>query len=215
MKLGVTRAALFGVIAGATLLLSACGGGSGSSAVTPGGTIQSTKTGSSGDLIQSGRTAQGGSFGAVASETTAAAAFAGPIVAAPALIDGFVSTSYNNSTHLPCFGCAPNPPIGSSIGLDLPIMVYPHNTTSTIKETLLLQDNTITATCRFVFTIKQGAVTRATYSFNVALSKGFIWEIYHYAALPASVTAGAGTVSAQTVCPSFTGNAVSESVFFT
>jgi len=215
MKLVVPRAALFGALAGAALLLSACGGGSSSGGVTPGGTIQSATTQAGGSLIQSGRTASGGSFGAVASGTANAAAPIGFVVAAPALIDGFVSASYNNSSHLPCFRCAPNPPIASSIGLDLPIMVFPHNTTSFFKETLLLQDNTITATCRFVFTIKQGTTTRATYSFNVALSKGFIWEIYHYAMLPSTVTAGAGTVSAQTVCPTFTGNTVSENVFFT
>lgn len=144
-----------------------------------------------------------------------------PPILGPKLVDGFVSTSYVwDGTALPCFSCAPNPsPVANSFAIDAPSIYIPHNTTATVRYTLFLVDRSLgtsaaPVTCTFVYALTQGPTTRATYTFAANLYGAFSWFAYYEAALPATMTSGAGAISAQTQCPSLNAEIVKEKLIF-
>ena len=73
---------------------------------------------------------------------------------APPLISSFIAVS-GTQTGLPCFSCAPNPPVTGSIGLSIPPGSIP---TSVKKLTYayMFTDISVTAACTAGFSLTQG-----------------------------------------------------------
>jgi hypothetical protein len=94
---------------------------------------------------------------------------------APALISSFVAVS-GTQTGLPCFGCAPNPPLTESVGLSIPPGSIP---TSDKKLTYayMFTDLNVTDTCTVSFALMQGTKVLDHDSMAANLTPGSIWLV--------------------------------------
>jgi len=94
---------------------------------------------------------------------------------APPLISTFIAVS-PTQTGLPCFSCAPDPPLGESIGLSLP----PGSITTSDKQltyAYLFTDISITETCTVSFALMQGTKVLDHDTMGANLTPGSIWLV--------------------------------------
>jgi hypothetical protein len=77
-----------------------------------------------------------------------------PDADAPPLISSFIAVSATQ-TGLPCFSCAPNPPLGESMGLSIPPGSIP-TSDKQLTYAYMFTDISITDTCTVSFALMQG-----------------------------------------------------------
>ena len=94
---------------------------------------------------------------------------------APPLISSFVAVS-GTQTGLPCFGCAPNPPLGESIGLSIPPGSIP-TSDKQLTYAYMFTDISVTDTCTVSFALMQGTKVIDHDSMAANLTPGSIWLV--------------------------------------
>jgi hypothetical protein len=94
---------------------------------------------------------------------------------APPLISTFIAVS-PTETGLPCFSCAPNPPLGESIGLSLPPGSIP-TSDKRLTYAYLFTDISVTDTCTVSFALMQGTKVLDHDTMGANLTPGSIWLV--------------------------------------
>jgi hypothetical protein len=94
---------------------------------------------------------------------------------APPLISSFIAVS-GTQTGLPCFSCAPDPPLAASIGLSIPPGSIPTSDTK-LTYAYAFTDINVTATCTVGFTLMQGTKVLDHESSAANLTPGSIWLV--------------------------------------
>jgi hypothetical protein len=94
---------------------------------------------------------------------------------APPLISTFIAVS-GTQTGLPCFSCAPNPPVGESIGLSIPPGSIP-TSDKQLTYAYMFTDISVTDTCTVSFALMQGTKVLDHDSMAANLTPGSIWLV--------------------------------------
>jgi hypothetical protein len=94
---------------------------------------------------------------------------------APALISSFIAVS-PTQTDLPCFSCAPDPPLGESIGLSIPPGAIPASDTQ-LTYAYMFTDISVTGSCTVSFALVQGTTVLDHDSVAANLTPGSIWLV--------------------------------------
>jgi hypothetical protein len=94
---------------------------------------------------------------------------------APPLISTFIAVS-GTQTGLPCFSCAPNPPLSESIGLSIPTGSIP-TSDKQLTYAYMFTDISVTETCTVSFALMQGTKVLDHDSMAANLTPGSIWMV--------------------------------------
>jgi hypothetical protein len=94
---------------------------------------------------------------------------------APPLISSFIAVS-GTQTGLPCFSCAPNPPLAESIGLSIPPGSIP-TSDKQLTYAYMFTDISVTGTCTVSFALMQGTKVLDHDSIAAKLTPGSIWMV--------------------------------------
>jgi hypothetical protein len=94
---------------------------------------------------------------------------------APPLISTFIAVS-PTQTGLPCFSCAPDPPLGASLGLSIPPGSIP-TSDKQLTYAYMFTDISITDTCTVSFALMQGTKVLDHDSAGANLTPGSIWLV--------------------------------------
>jgi hypothetical protein len=94
---------------------------------------------------------------------------------APPLISSFIAVS-GTQMGLPCFSCAPNPPLGESIGLSIPPGSIP-TSDKQLTYAYMFTDISVTDTCTVSFALMQGTKVLDHDSMAANLTPGSIWLV--------------------------------------
>lgn len=94
---------------------------------------------------------------------------------APPLISSFIAVSATQ-TGLPCFSCAPDPPLSESIGLSIPLGSIPASDTQ-LTYAYMFTDISVTGSCTVSFALMQGTKALDHDSVAADLTPGSIWLV--------------------------------------
>lgn len=190
-------------ISGAAVL-TACGGSSSSTYVTPaGGSAANSHSVQSQTLAMAQRA---GDF--VISGVRAANAR--PATGANGIIDVFTTVSPSNSAT-PCFTCVNSPGISGSFGMMAATPFLDHTSSGTYQYLMYFQDASQSGTCKVAITLKQGTVSKK-YSGSAKLMPG-LWQASVNDVLPAGFVAGAATITSKVTCGAASSSLTSQLYF--
>jgi hypothetical protein len=94
---------------------------------------------------------------------------------APPLISSFIAVSATQ-TGLPCFSCAPDPPLSGSIGLSIPPGSIP-TSDEQLTYAYMFTDISVTGSCTVSFALVQGTKVLDHDSVAANLTPGSIWLV--------------------------------------